>query len=405
MPTPTSPEALTSKTTQDIVTAGKSGSLSQVYADFVNAFLHLDATQRKDLLKAESATLAANGLTNLQIEGLDTQKKEVLLKDTSDGKLYWANSFDKLEAVPANYTQPGFRFADSQMGAPPGTGVWMNVFNYPHSEPEVQTFCASLKRSGVSTLYLETGSKSGDAIAYPDRVDQILDAAHKNGINVVGWLYPTFKDSDVDAAKLAKVADYVSPSGQRFDGVAADLEENLSDKTVSRYSQTLRSKLGWNYPLGAITYSPLNLSPWVGQTPWKTIGNYYDFVAPMDYWHGQRKLGAADYTKKTIEQVHQLTGKPYEDIYAIGDGMRTTNKAFSAFLGASHDCGLTSVSLYPQNHITSAQENALISGRQMFGFPDDFIAPLPPSPLAVSHHRAQSHHRSRVYKLSAGARQ
>ncbi len=49
--------------------------------------------------------------------------------------------------------------------------------------------------SGVQTVYLQTShSRSAQDVMEPERLDELIDAAHANGMHVVAWYLPTLAD-------------------------------------------------------------------------------------------------------------------------------------------------------------------------------------------------------------------
>lgn len=145
-----------------------------------------------------------------------------------------------------------------------------------------------------------------------------------------------------------------------MDGLAANLEKDLSAAKVEAYSHRLREALGPNYPMIAVVYSPLNLAPQVAQIPWPLLGQYYDVIAPMNYWNSKyKKLDPYEYTKATVQRVRQMVGRSDVEIHVIGDAMGTTSESINQFFKACKETSATSASLYPNQRMTADQMDCI----------------------------------------------
>jgi len=224
-----------------------------------------------------------------------------------------------------------------------------------------------LRNHGIRNLFIQTSRSNTPAIAHPEDLGKLIDSCHKHKIRVIAWAYLELKDPAADAAKMVAAAKFRSPSGESVDAIAPDLEKNLQNGTVTKFSQILRATLGAHYPLIACVYSPLNHYEEVVNIPWKTLAQYYDVIAPMSYWNSKyQKLDAHDYTLATVRTIRQLTGRSDIEIHVIGDGMGTTAESIHQFMKACKRAEATSASLYPNQQATAEQLTSL--GR----YPDFF---------------------------------
>ncbi len=107
-----------------------------------------------------------------------------------------------------------------------GLGTWVDVLDYNDPELVPTTAVAVMKTWGdVRTLYLSTGRfDSAEDFYDEEAMAAWLDAAHAAGIRVVGWYVPGYGDLDRDVRRVVAIDDYVSPTGQRFDGIGVDIE-------------------------------------------------------------------------------------------------------------------------------------------------------------------------------------
>lgn len=232
-----------------------------------------------------------------------------------------------------------------------GKGMWVNIWNYPE-RPDM--YCEYLKSKGIDTIYLQIFRSNTPAIKDITKVNQIIESSHDRGIKVIGWGYVFLKYPLVDAGKFITAAKHKTTKGETFDGFAADIEEVTSSRNVEIFARRIREALGKDYPLIAITFSPLSKSRKADPRyyAWKTIANNFDIIAPMTYWHGYIKYrsekGAYDYTTQTITKLKEYTNKQDLQIHLIGDGQKTSSSEIIGFLKAAEDHGVNAgVSLYP----------------------------------------------------------
>lgn len=230
-----------------------------------------------------------------------------------------------------------------------GKGIWLNIWNYPAS-PDM--FCEYLKSKGIDTIYLQISRSNTPVIKDPTKLNQIIKSAHARNIKIIGWTYSFLKDPLSDAEKFIKAVFYKTPDGDSLDGMAADIEEVTNSRVIETFASRVRKSVGKDYPLIAITFSPVLKRAAPSHYAWKTIANNFDIIAPMTYWHGFVKLrsekGAYDYTAQTIEKIKEYTQKENVQIHLIGDGQKTSREEITGFLKAAEDHKVNAgVSLYP----------------------------------------------------------
>jgi hypothetical protein len=248
-----------------------------------------------------------------------------------------------------------------------GVGAWVSLFTPEWANPAAAA--ASFAAHGVHTIYLETGrSNSPGAFAKPDQTGAFLDAAHAAGLEVVAWYYPTLRQPDVDIARLLQTARYVSPSGEHFDGIGIDIEDQTV-KIITRRNLRLLNLMRRvrnavpTTPIGAITYPPvaLDLNKKVWPTfPWGQVARYSDAVLPMSYWRYDTKtpVGAAWYTAANIIALHFLTANPNLVVHIVGLAPASAPEVaqFAHQAGANGAAGL---SLFPAESVTDAEWTSL----------------------------------------------
>lgn len=183
-----------------------------------------------------------------------------------------------------------------------GKGMWLTLGGFATGDAD--TLAAAAQRNGLTHLYLESAISP---LGFHGRksVGHLIDAAHKRHIAVIAWVYPYLYDlaSDVDLTR--QVADYRTPAGQRFDGIAADLEQNVRLWNVRAYSQLVRTYVGSHYLLVGVPYPPQSSA----QYPFAELARSYNVIAPMDYWHQTQSSHGLDYG-------HMRYGFDYASRYA-----------------------------------------------------------------------------------------
>lgn len=241
-----------------------------------------------------------------------------------------------------------------------GTGAWVSLFTNEWGNPVAAS--QAMAAHGVRTLYLETGrSNSASAIARPE-TGAFLDAAHAAGLDVVAWYYPTFRQPDLDIARLLATARFQSPSGGTFDGIGIDIEDE-SVKIITRRNARLLSVMRRvraaipSMPIGAITYPPvaLDMNTKVWPTfPWVQVARLSDAMIPMAYWRydTHAPVGAAWYTAGNLVALRFLTGRPNLVVHIVGlvPASLAEVAAFAHQAGANGAAGL---SLYPAQSVAS----------------------------------------------------
>jgi hypothetical protein len=209
-----------------------------------------------------------------------------------------------------------------------GLGAWIDIYDggrWRHPGRAV----ARLDGRGVRTIFLQTTNYgSRGPIRFPGLTARFLRAAHRRGLDVVGWYVPDFIHLRRDLKRSLAAIGFRAPGGHRFDSFALDIEANIlpprpRTRRLLRLSRAIRRAAGRHYPLGAITPSPrgMELSPsfWPG-FPYGRLARYFDVFVPMAYWTyrtgGER--GARLYIARSIELVRRRTGRRQVPIHMIG---------------------------------------------------------------------------------------
>jgi hypothetical protein len=184
-----------------------------------------------------------------------------------------------------------------------GLGAWIDVFQYapaflqdPGPPPIVPRTVDDLVALGARTIYLQPAiddPRAPDLIVERGLVSDMVRRAHALGARVVAWYYPQLTDPARDEARLDAIVNFRA-GGQRFDGVALDIESrqvaDVTDRNQRLVSvaKHLRSKAGASLPIGAIVYPAVQLEVlnrvlWP-QFPYRSLARSVDVWLPMTYW-------------------------------------------------------------------------------------------------------------------------
>ena len=250
-----------------------------------------------------------------------------------------------------------------------GLGAWVDVFDWsvsydrtPEDPPAVGL--AEIDRMaalGVQTVYFQPARFDSPVpgIIEPDQAGALIDRAHANGLDVVGWYLPTMEDPAADRAQIDAVA------ALPVDGLAVDIESTrLADEAErNRRIVALASELRADH--GGEVLSAIVLPPVVtevygtywGTFPWAELGPLFDVWQPMGYWtmrsveSGWRD--ARTYTATNIDLLRQATGRPEAVVHPVGgigccEGPTapTTTADVDGMLAAARERGAIGASLY-----------------------------------------------------------
>jgi hypothetical protein len=188
-----------------------------------------------------------------------------------------------------------------------------------------------------------------------------LAQAHRHGIKVVAWYYPTFVDVHTDLDRLVRLARF-SSGGQRFDGVAVDIEDAVEVKDPSvrsdrlvELSRRLRAALGPGPAIGAIVLPAVQIDVinpfyWPG-FPWKQIKPYYDVWLPMAYSTVRAANSpyhdADAYAAESVRRMRSRLGDSDAAVHPIGGvGDKLSADDTIRFLQALRDTDALGGSIY-----------------------------------------------------------
>jgi hypothetical protein len=216
---------------------------------------------------------------------------------------------------------------------------------------------------GVGTLYVEASNYSHGSMVRRPYLAVLLEQAHAQGIKVIAWTLPGFRDLARDRRQILAVRDFRA-GGERFDGYAMDIEATIVPSLTVRDRRALallswaRTALGPGYPLGAIIPSPSLIAMAGGfwnDFPYAAVAARSDVLMPMSYatlLPGWRR-DAAGYVARDVELLREQAGQgtPIHSIAGLSEGISAS--AAGQIAAEMEILGVIGGSLYEFEH-TSA---------------------------------------------------
>lgn len=236
---------------------------------------------------------------------------------------------------------------------PVGKGMWI----YVPERVEGGHPAAIVARSaavGLTHLYVRMGSSVDGFTARPF-LDKLLPAAHGAGLRVYGWDFPYLDNADGDVDRAITAITYQTPSGDRIDGFAADIElrsmgVNISPATAAVYGDHLRQRVGPAYPLIAVVPRP---SPQLVDYPFEWVVHQFDAIAPMVYWLNREPvgdvIGALDSLRRFNKPIMPI-GQAYDGSGEGGPPGVPGRDALLHFMQAADEHGAAGVSWWSWQH-------------------------------------------------------
>jgi hypothetical protein len=250
-----------------------------------------------------------------------------------------------------------------------GTGSWVSIYDTAAWRSPSRVV-ATLAARHIHTLYLQTSNdRQRTAIKFPAQVAEFIEAAHANGIRVVGWYLPSFAANRRDVARIVAGARFRTPAGERFDSFALDIESTkvrsipLRTRRAVALAAAVRRALPRPYAIGAITIDPVGARYWPGY-PFRALARSVDVFLPMTYFtartSGARRVAA--YSSANVRRLRALAGDAAFPVHPIGGDARSASlpelRAFLLAAAASHTLG---ASLWEYGETSRAQW-ALLQG-------------------------------------------
>jgi hypothetical protein len=251
-----------------------------------------------------------------------------------------------------------------------GKGMWMPYPLIEMASPDAVVSAA--RQLGLTHIYLEVGDSRRGFYGRPG-VDRLLMAAHQAHLAVIGWVMTSLADLPTDVRLCTAIATYRTPDGQQLDGIAPDIEENMTAADVAAFSQILRSTLGPERLIVGVIYPA---GSWIGrQYPIASIlSQTFNALAPMAYWHDARRpFSAAEVTevvRHAVLDIHAAVGNDQYPVTVIGQSYdpfsrngagpnNPTGAEITAALQAAQEAGAVGISLFQWGTTTPPEWDAL----------------------------------------------
>jgi len=219
---------------------------------------------------------------------------------------------------------------------------------------------------GETHLYIEVAT-TGDGFYGGRALDDLLYQAHAAGLAVIAWVYAGLEDPAYDTEIARQVATYTTPTGDRPDGIALDLEEVLTPGLLFAYTAAVDAAEGPQGLTIAVLYPP-QYGP---QTPLQAIAPHVQAIAPMDYWHISEGDDTYDYVYQWVEDsIRLVRGRANAPTLAV-EVIAQTYDAFAGGVGrgiyspsadevaaamrAAKEGGAVGVSFYRPSTATAAE--------------------------------------------------
>jgi hypothetical protein len=257
-----------------------------------------------------------------------------------------------------------------------GLGTWVDLYDHQVlAKPEAEV--AKMAKRGVVTLYFETSNyQMRQDLVNPARVARFVEAAHANGMQIVAWYLPSFRDLARDRRRSLAAIDFTTPGGEQFDSFALDIESSLVKPAAVRSARlvTLSRRLRAaepDLPLGAIVPAPRGMQrlPWYWPGfPFEQLAQTYDVFLPMGYFTYRSKLPSFTgvYTQLNITLLRSWTGNPALPVHVIGGIADAASAAqVRAFTRAAQNGKSLGASMYDYATTTPVQWRELTAANDL----------------------------------------
>jgi hypothetical protein len=239
-----------------------------------------------------------------------------------------------------------------------GLGTWVDIYDgavYATPERAAQRMAARK----VETVWVETANYGASVdVVEPVRLGRLVDALHARGVRAVAWYLPGHVSPALDRRRALAMLSFRTPKGDRFDGVALNVESTrvknvtLRSQRAVALARQLRQEAG-ETPIAIVPFNPRGLerrpSTWP-RFPWKELAAQADAFAPMVYTGGAYAGFDATYgyVTRALRLLRAHTGNPDVPIHVAGGvADRMGPEELAGFAAAVEDDGATiGVSLY-----------------------------------------------------------
>ena len=148
-----------------------------------------------------------------------------------------------------------------------------------------------------------------------------------------------------------EVAQYVTRSGDRVDGIATDVETVDDTATVFCYGQLVRALLGPDILLVAAVFHPF-AQPYY---PYAAIAASWNVIAPMDYWHSRdiRSYSAGQVDRFVADSITTIRAATNSRKHSFRMTGHWGSKPVCGFLASERICQSALCRYWPPLHLQS----------------------------------------------------
>ena len=242
-----------------------------------------------------------------------------------------------------------------------GAGVWVDIYDATIHEPQYVVDQAVAHQ--VTTIYWETSNYHSPAdIMYPDDLRQVIALAHAQGIKVVPWYLPGYRNIKLDRRRFAAAIN--AGGADPIDGLGVDIEADIVRNRQLRATRAAQMVqwLRTTYPdLPMAGIVPRDALAWWRIFPYAEIRANTDVMMPMCYT--SRYLTPAQTTAMSADCVTTIrtqTGDPTAPVHVIAgvtDFLKP--RLLIAAARGARDAGAMGFSLYNLETTTTAGWRAL----------------------------------------------
>ena len=242
-----------------------------------------------------------------------------------------------------------------------GAGVWVDIYDATIHEPQYVVDQAVAHQ--VSTIYWETSNYHSPAdIMYPEDLRQVIALAHAQGIKVVPWYLPGYRNIKLDRRRFAAAIN--AGGADPIDGLGVDIEADVVRNRQLRATRAAQM-VEWlratypDLPMAGIV--PRDALAWWRIFPYAEIRANTDVMMPMCYT--SRYLTPAQTTAMSADCVTTIrtqTGDPTAPVHVIAgvtDFLKP--RLLIAAARGARDAGAMGFSLYNLETTTTAGWRAL----------------------------------------------
>jgi hypothetical protein len=237
--------------------------------------------------------------------------------------------------------------------------MWFTT--WADSTLDVDSVVAAARTGGLRQLWVRTGGTRQGWYGAP-LLNRLLPAAHRAGIAVIAWDFPTLSDPVEDSLRASEALRGTF-GGERIDGFSPDIETRSegtfnSPQRVSLYLAHVRLAAG-DRPVIATVMRPT--PDQLRHYPYQAEAPFVDAFAPMDYWSCHEPGATAADSIQALATLRPVTpiGQAYDMASEGGrPGMPTAAEVWR-FVDSARRAGAIGASLYDAETATDQERKAL----------------------------------------------